>query len=162
MTHSPEDLKRAFWNELRADRIVMLGMPGKANARPMTAMILGEEDRGPVWFFTSSATEMGRMHGPAHGEFDFVSKGHGLFANVQGTISPDSSPTRIDALWNPMVEAWFEGGRQDPTLRLMRFDCDEAEIWLSPNSLVAGVKLYFGIGDPRADYADNNAKVALG
>ena len=51
----------------------------------------------------------------------------------------------IDRLWNRFIAAWFQGGKDDPNLVLLRLDAERAEIWLDEHSLVAGVKLLLGI-----------------
>ena len=66
----------------------------------------------------------------------------------------------IDRLWNSHIAAWYEGGRTDPKLALLRFDAASAEIWLNGSSLVAGIKTLFG-ADPKEDYKENVAEVAL-
>ena len=71
--------------------------------------------------------------------------------------SPDAAT--IDRLWNPFVAAWYTG-KDDPTLRLLRFDPEGAEIWLNDSSLLAGIKMLVGI-DPKRDYRDNVATVKL-
>ena len=58
------------------------------------------------------------------------------------------------------VEAWYEGGRNDPKLLLLRLDAERAEIWENASSTVAGIKLLLGI-NPREDYKDKVAKVSL-
>jgi general stress protein 26 len=68
--------------------------------------------------------------------------------------------TTIDRLWNPYVAAWFEGGRNDPKLRLLRLDTEKAEIWRNEHSLFAGMKMALGI-DPKAEYRDKVATVTL-
>ena len=35
----------------------------------------------------------------------------------------------ISAGWNGLVAAWFEGGKDDPKLALLRLDAERAEIW---------------------------------
>ena len=45
-------------------------------------------------------------------------------------------------------------------LVLMRFDADEAEIWLDEWSLIAGLKMLMG-SDPKKDYEGKMAKVTL-
>ena len=42
-------------------------------------------------------------------------------------------------LWNPFVAAWYKGGKSDPALALLRFDPQQAQIWLNENSLFTGV-----------------------
>lgn len=88
------------------------------------------------------------------------SKDHELFASVHGRLSLDTDPDVIDELWNPYVEAWFEGGRDDPELVLLRFDADRAEIWENESGLFAGLKMLFG-RDPKEDVNDHVAKVEL-
>jgi general stress protein 26 len=64
-------------------------------------------------------------------------------------------------LWNRFVAAWFEGGKDDPKLQLIRLDAERAQIWVDASSMVAGVKLLLGI-DPKEDYKDKVAEVSLG
>jgi general stress protein 26 len=89
----------------------------------------------------------------------FASKGHDLFASIQGNLTLDNDRAVIDRLWNPFIAAWFEG-KDDPKLALLRFDAEHAEIWLNESNLLAGVKMLLGV-DPKEDYKDNVAKVDL-
>jgi general stress protein 26 len=66
----------------------------------------------------------------------------------------------VDRLWNRFIAAWFEGGKDDPKLGLLRFDTERAEIWEDEWSLVAGIKLLMGV-DPKKDYKDKVAEIAL-
>jgi general stress protein 26 len=66
----------------------------------------------------------------------------------------------IDKLWNPFVAAWYEGGKDDPKLQLLRFEPEHAQIWLNENSLFAGLKVLLG-RDPKSDYDDKTAEVRL-
>ena len=161
--HTPEELKQEFWNQLADAMTVMLSIPDKCSARPMTAQLRGDKDRGPIWFFTSTETDLARaLSGPQKASMVFVAKGHDLFATVDGTLTADNAPEVIDDLWNRFVAAWFDGGKDDPKLQLLRFDPAGAEIWLDGSSLVAGIKMLLGAGDPKEDYKDNVAKVRLG
>jgi hypothetical protein len=58
------------------------------------------------------------------------------------------------------VAAWYDGGKDDPKLVLLRFDPASAEIWRDGSSQLSGLQLLFG-GDPQADAKDNVAKVSL-
>jgi len=160
MSNTPQELETRLWKALQSDRTVMLGLSGAedGHTRPMTAMI--EDGHGPVWFFTSRDNAMvNALRGGARAVAAFSSKGHDLFASMQGTLSIDQDRAVIDRLWNPFIAAWFEG-KDDPRLVLLRLDADQAEVWLNENNLVAGVKMLFGV-DPRKDYADKVAKVDL-
>ena len=72
----------------------------------------------------------------------------------------DNDRATIERLWNPFVAAWFEGGKADPNLQLLRFEPGRAQIWLNDHSLLAGVKLLLG-RDPKAAYEDKTADVRL-
>jgi general stress protein 26 len=159
----PDKLETKFWRALRADMTVMLASSGPAEVlpRPMTAQLDGDDDEGPIWFFTSKDSELVQsLVGTAPAWFTFVSKGHDLFATVTGGLAMSTDRAVIDRLWNPFVAAWYEGGKDDPQLALLRFDPDSAEIWLDGSSLLAGLKMLLG-SDPKKDYADNVAKVSL-
>jgi general stress protein 26 len=165
---TPQELSEEFWKALRSDMIVMLSAADvdEGHARPMTAQLDEEQtgdQSGPIWFFTSSETALAEAlgEGSRRGLFTFVSKSHGLFATVHGELRIDSDRVVIDRLWNAHVAAWYQGGKSDPKLRLLRFEPDDAEIWENGSSLVAGVKALLGV-DPKKDYKDKVAKVTLG
>lgn len=158
----PEDteIRAKFWKALRSDRTVMLGLEGAwaEPPRPMTAIMEDGADHGPIWFFTARSTGLAHQmmpNGPAL--FTFASRGHDLFATLHGTISEEADKTMIDRLWSPFIAAWYEGGKDDPDLLLLKLEPQRAEIWLNGNSLVAGLKMLLG-RDPKEDYAGNVAK----
>lgn len=158
----PDDTKieERFWKALRNDRIVMLGVDGVDDgfARPMAAQI--DEDRSPIWFFTSTDNHIvDALSAGGRAIATFSAKGE-LYASIRGSLSLSDDQAMVDKLWNPKAMAWFEGGKDDPKLRLLRFDAEEAEIWLDGSSLFAGVKSLLGI-DPKEDYKDSQATVDL-
>ena len=153
-------IEARFWKALKSDRIMMLGVDGVEDgfARPMAAQI--DEDRSPIWFFASTdnhivdAVKEGRR-----AIATFSAKGE-LYASIRGSLTLSEDRAMVDKLWNPQAAAWFEKGKDDPKLRLLRLDAEEAEIWLDGSSLVAGIKSLLGI-DPKADHKDDQATVAL-
>ena len=145
----PRELEEKFWKALESDRTVMLGLDGQedGHARPMTAQ--AEERRSPIWFFTAADNALVQQLGEGSGRAiaGFASKGHDLFATLHGTLALDGSRANVDRLWNPFIAAWYKDGKDDPTLRLLRLDASEAQIWLNENNLFAGLKMLLGI-DP--------------
>lgn len=139
----------------------MLGLDGveDGHARPMTAQVEG--DKGPLWFFTSTDNSIvEKLAEGGRAIATFTSKGHDLFATIHGDVRFENNRSIIDRLWNPFVAAWYKGGKDDPKLALLRLDPEKAEIWLDGSGLIAGIKMLFG-ADPKQDYKDNVAKVAL-
>ena len=158
---TPKELEAKFWSELKSDMTVMLGLAGvqEGHTRPMTAQV--EHERGPIWFFTAKDTSIVQnLRADSRAIMTFASKGHGLFAAVHGGLRLDNDRAAIDRLWGPFVAAWFEQGKADPTLALLRLDAERAEIWLNGSSIAAGIKMLFG-ADPKKEYRDNVAEVAL-
>lgn len=157
------DIKAKFWKALRSDMTLMLGLDGvpESHAQPMTAQLDGDGDHGPIWFFTSrEAKLLQEMRETHNGVAHFVSRGHDLFATIHGNLVLDNHRATIDRLWNRYVAAWFDGGRDDPRLQLIRFDPEHAQIWLNDSTILAGAKILLG-GDPKANYGDRVAEVSL-
>ena len=158
---TPQELERDFWKAIASDRTLMLGLDGVADGhvQPMTALV--EDERGPLWFFTTRDNSLVRALGQSHRAIAaFVAKDHDLFASLQGELSLSEDRAVVDRLWNPLIAAWYEGGKDDPALVLLRLDPGQAEIWRNASSLLAGAKLLLG-ADPRRESRENIANVNL-
>lgn len=167
---SDAEIRTKFWKSLQSDRTMFLGLADgeDGHARPMTAQLEdegwdGDSYRGPIWFFSSNdnalVQSLERASGGARATALFTSKGHDVWASIHGTLTTSSAPATIDRLWNRFVAAWYEG-KDDPKIRLIRLDADNAEIWIDASSIVAGIKMLIGI-DPKQDYKDKVAEVSL-
>ena len=159
---TPQELEEKFWKALKSDMTLMLGLDGveDGHARPMTAQ-LEHDDRGPIWFFAAKDNAIvQKLRQGDRAIATFASKGHDLFGTMHGRLSLDNDRAVIDRLWNRYVAAWYEGGKDDPKLALLRLDPERAEIWCDASSFVAGIKMRIGI-DPKQDYKDKVAEVSL-
>jgi general stress protein 26 len=157
---TPAEMEEKLWKALKSDRTVMLSLAGVDNgvSQPMTAQ-LEDDAAGPIWIFTARDTDLAEAMGPRHrAVLHFASKGHDLFAAIQGELVADDDPAAIDRLWNPYVAAWFEGGKDDPNLQLLRFDPEDGQVWLNEHSLLAGAKLLLG-KDPKREFRDQTARL---
>ncbi|MFI4966655.1 MAG: pyridoxamine 5'-phosphate oxidase family protein [Caulobacterales bacterium] len=160
------EIEAKFWDAVKSDRTMMVSLTGVDDGlgQPMTAQL--DEDangdrRGPLYFFTAKDTDLAQEMGGRHrAAINFASKNHELFAAVEGELIADDDPATIDRLWNRFVAAWFEGGKDDPKLQLLRFEPRDAHIWLNEHSTFAGVKMLLG-RDPKDDYRDKTAQVRL-
>jgi general stress protein 26 len=162
MMPSDAEIEQRFWKELKSTMTMMLGLDGvrDGQVQPMTAQIEGDEG-GPLWFFTSKDNSLIEALGQGHRAIaTFTSKGHDLFASVSGELSVTDNRADIERLWNAWVEPWFEGGKDDPKVALLRLDPDGAKIWLNGTGLGAAVSRLLG-KDPKEDYQDKVAEVTL-
>ena len=156
------EIRERFWKALKSDRTIMLGVEGArgGNTQPMT--VLTETDEGgPLWIFTAKDHSLVASLGQSNRAIaTFVDKGHHLFASIDGTLTLDNDRAVIDRLWNPYIAAWFEGGKDDPKLALLRLDPESAKIWLNATPVGAAIEWLFG-RDPKQSYEGKVAEVAL-
>jgi general stress protein 26 len=159
----PAELETKLWKSLKSDRTVMLRLAGEGGGppQPMTVQLDKDADSGPLYIFTSKETDLAEALGERQeAQIVFAGKGHDLFAAIDGELVADNDPALIERLWNPFVAAWFEGGKTDPKLQLLRFEPAEAQIWENDNSVFAGIRVLLG-RDPKNDYRDKTAQVRL-
>ena len=126
------EIEREFWSELKASPFLMLGIDGERGAatQPMTAYY--EDDQAPFWFFTARDHDLVRaLDNGDRAIAAFASKGHDIFASIRGRLSIDNDAATIERLWNPVVAQWYEGGKSDPKLVLLRLDVEDAKLWKS-------------------------------
>jgi general stress protein 26 len=123
-----------FWSELEDSPFVMLGLEGARDGatQPMTANFEDQDrDAGVLWFFSAHDHDLTRALAQTDRALGaYSAKGHDLFASLRGTLSMRNDRSVIDRLWNPVVAEWYEG-KDDAKLALLRFDIDDAKIWLS-------------------------------
>ncbi|RAH99441.1 general stress protein [Acuticoccus sediminis] len=126
-----QTLKDKFWETLDHSRFVMLGLNGvdETHSQPMTAQF-DDDLPNRIYFYTNRQNRLVQSLSATHaGVINFSAKGHDLFACIHGTLSIDNDPAVIDRFWSPAVGAWFDKGREDPDLTLLRFDLGPAQIW---------------------------------
>ena len=75
----------------------------------------------------------------------FVSKGHDVFACVDGTLVEEADQAVRDKHWSSFAESWFPDGRQDPAVIMLRFEIAEAEVWVSDPSIKGRFKMLTGM-----------------
>ncbi|HMO77505.1 MAG TPA: pyridoxamine 5'-phosphate oxidase family protein [Sphingopyxis sp.] len=152
-----DDIKKDFWKALDASPYVMVGLAGeRAHHVPMNAQLDKDADSA-FWFFTATDN---RLAGGGPAMAQFASKGHDLFACIAGTLRPETDRAVLDKLWNNGIEAWYEGGKTDPKLLLLRFDLDDAEIWTAEPGIKGAFKLMTGMTMKEGDLG-KHAEVAL-
>lgn len=131
---SEQEIEKRFWKELDGSPFMMLGIEGERDGatQPMTANFDdGDREAGRLWFFTAQDHDLARVLGKSDRAIAaYAAKGHDLFASLRGTLVADNDRATIDRLWNPVVAQWYNG-KDDPKLLLLRFEVDDAKIWLS-------------------------------
>lgn len=161
------DLEAKLWKALGSSSpFVMLGLQGveDSRTRPMTVQIDGEGAGRKIYFFADRRESLVEGLGQSHRAIaSFQDKGHDIFAHIHGNLVVDNDRAVIDRLWNSMIAPWYEGGKDDPNLVLLRFDTETANVWENAGAehLVQAAVDFLG-GDPeQPDYENHRADVNL-
>lgn len=135
------DVTNQMWKKLAKSPYVMIGLNKNAeHSEPMRAQ-LDEDAQGHFWFYTTTDN---RIADGGKAMAQFASLEHELFACIVGNLVEETDDEVIDRYWSKPVEAWYEDGRQDPKLKMMRFELDSAEIWSVDPSFTGLIKLSSG------------------
>ena len=159
------EIEDKFWSELKHSPFLMLGVEGARDGatQPMTAQFEDEDrDAGVLWIFTAKDHDLTRALGQDNRAIaSFAGKGHDIFASLRGRLVMDNSRAQIDRLWNAIVAEWYDG-KDDPKMALLRFELDDAKIWLSDlgGFLKPAVNKLFG-RKPEAGMKDKVAEVSF-
>jgi general stress protein 26 len=127
MTHSDEIAKVAeLTKKARIALLTTTDQSGALVSRPLAMQ--DHEFDGQLWFFTQDPSpKVDDINAHANVNVSFEA-GNG-WVSVAGTASISHDQARIDQFWNKFAEAWFENGREDPTIALVCVDADTVEYW---------------------------------
>jgi general stress protein 26 len=152
-----DDIRKLMWKALADSPFLMIGLTGTDDhSQPMTAQLDKDAD-GEFWFYTNKQNRLA-PGGPAMAQFS--AKGHDLFACLKGQLTEETDPAVIDRYWSKQVAAWYEHGRDDPNLMMLRFNLDDAEIWEADMSINGVFRLMTGHRIKSEDLGDH-AEVSL-
>ncbi|MBG6217937.1 general stress protein 26 [Arthrobacter sp. CAN_A6] len=116
---------------------------GRLVSRPLA--LHGKDFDGDLWFFTEDPSPKADEIRANPQVNVSVSSGKG-YLSIAGTATLTKDQAKIDELWGPSVSAWFENGRDDPTVALIRVDADTAEYWsMEAPRVVSAVKMVKGL-----------------
>ena len=109
---------------------------GKLVAHPLT--VQEAEFDGDLWFLVAkSATFVTDLRADDRAGVSLSS--NDSWVSLSGRASLVEDRAKIDELWNPVVEAWFPNGPNDPDVGLLKFSAETAEYWDSPGGRIASL-----------------------
>jgi general stress protein 26 len=121
-------------------RFGMLGIEGSGqHMQPMSHHM--DRANQAIWFISSADTDLVKaILPPRTTQFCLVSPDGAFQACISGKLSVSDDEAKLDELWSFASAAWFEDGRRDPKVRLLRLAMEQASVWVSTSS-----SLTFGI-----------------
>ena len=128
-TLTPDD----FWPRL--DK-VQAGMLAAGTARAVPMSHYADREAGVLWFITAQGTDIQQasVH-PAEAVYIVASGDGKLYARIHGTAQVIHDRAQLEELWNPIAGSWFDGGIDDPDVRLVKMTLSEAEVWATDGGL---------------------------
>lgn len=118
-------------------------MPGsnKLHAIPMSRQEV--DDAGNIWFLCSSESETYKnLESNKHVTLIFSDIKNYNFLSIDGHAEVSRDQERIEKYWNKMNEAWFEKGKEDPTIRVLKVTTNDGHYWDNKtNKLVTFLKM---------------------
>ena len=101
------------------------------------------DDNGDVWFLLSAESETYKnLEKNSKVSVLFSDVKNYQFVNINGKATLSRDQARIDKYWNKMYEAWFEKGKDDPNIRILKVDPSEGNYWDNKsNKIVTFMKI---------------------
>ena len=132
---------------------------GQLVSRPLAMQ--DREFDGTLWFFTQDPSPKTEQVAAT----DQVNVGLQVdngWVSIAGTATVSKDRAMIDQLWNRHAEAWFENGKEDPTVALLKVKADSAEYWtIESNKVVSAVKYAKAIVTGDQPNIGDNATIKL-
>lgn len=153
----PHELKQKFWHALADSPFVFLELKADPDQAIVMTAKLDRNADSAIWFFTKRDHQLARMGAAV---CTFAGKDHKIFARFEGTLTEETSRERLEKEWDRQTAAWFDGGKDDPNLLMLRMDLGDAEIWDSDLGFYNNTKMLLG-GDVREEAAEKHTQTAL-
>ena len=118
--------------------IVTLDDEGHPVSQPFAMQQQHHRFDGDLWFLLSveSSTAVRLAKNPV---VNLAFSSNDSWVSVTGHAELTTEQSHIDGMWDQSVEAWFPGGRTDPSIRALIVHSDSAEYWDTPGSTIATV-----------------------
>ncbi len=89
-----------------------------------------DETTGAIWFFSSNASQHNRdIEQDSRVQVIYVNNGDSSYLTVYGTAEILHDRAKIDELWTPLAKVWFQAGKDDADLRLIKVTPQEGFYW---------------------------------
>lgn len=124
-----------FWKRLDGINAGMLGCAPDWRLVPMSHY--ADRDQSVLWFITADGTDLVKAveGGPQQAVHVVSEGGDKLYARIEGTLELSNDKAKLDEIWNAVASSWFEDGKQDEDVRLLKLKLSTAEVWATTGGL---------------------------
>ncbi len=98
------------------------------NARPMSLQEC--DDEGNLWFISSNDSNKNfEIKEDNRVQLYFMNNGSSEYLSIYGKAFIYTDKTTIEEKWSVFANAWFEEGKEDPKVSIIRVTPDETYYW---------------------------------
>ncbi len=109
---------------------IKTGLP--LSVRPMAIQEVDEE--GNIWFMSlKDSHKNDEIASDPFTHLFFQAGAHSGFVNIYGISEISRDQKKINELWKPILKTWFQGGKDDPALTLIKVIPSEGYYWDNKN-----------------------------
>ena len=141
MVTATDDKLRELLSDFDSAMLVTRTASGELRSRPMA--VADVEPDGCLWFVTERHS--GKLEEIALDDHVNVAmQSRWKFVSISGRAVAVDDARKVADVWNEAWRVWFPGGKDDPSLVLLKVQGDEGEYW--DNSGVSGIKYLIAAG----------------
>ena len=116
--------------DIKFAMLVTVTDEGHLHARPMTTQ--QTEFDGDIWFIGAKDSEaVHDMRSRPHVNVSYADTGSSNYVSVHGRAELVEDRAKLDELWSDMYNMYFEQGKEDPNVQLIKIHAEGAEFWES-------------------------------
>ncbi|MET4082058.1 general stress protein 26 [Pedobacter sp. UYP30] len=105
---------------------IKTGIP--ISVRPMAIQQI--DDEGNIWFMSMKDSNKNKeIEADPFTNLMFQASAHAGFVNIYGIAEISRDQAKIDKIWNPLIKTWFQGGKDDPNISLIKVVPSEGYYW---------------------------------
>lgn len=141
MAPTPDNKLRELLHDFGIAMLVTRDSQGQLRSRPM-AIVEVEQD-GALWLLTDrNSGKLDEISQDSH--VNVSAQSSSKFVSISGRATAVEDRRKVAELWKETFRVWFPGGKDDPSLILLKITGDVGEYW--DNSGTSGIKYLIEAG----------------
>lgn len=120
--------------------VTFVNHEGHLHSAPMTTQ--DEEFNGTVWFIGAKDSDLVRsVPGNAQVNLGYSDPAGHNYVSINGTAELVTDQAKLDEIWNDGYNAFFEQGKEDPNIQLIKVTGNGAQYWEGSGRVVSIIKM---------------------
>lgn len=120
--------------------VTFVNHEGHLHAAPMTTQ--DEDFNGTVWFIGSKDSDLVRsIPGNAQVNLGYSDTAGHNYVSINGKAELVNDKAKLDELWSDGYNAFFEQGKEDPNVQLIKVVGNGAQYWEGSGRVVSMIKM---------------------